>query len=138
MTTPLEPYPLALKILQLLDAGLPEAASAYHGGAPQGAVRPYVVLYFDVSDESSADRTLDDGVPNDLRFQATTVGDSADQALLIAGKADTVLRAMRPSVPGRRVRPIRQEGSQPVRRDDVSTALSIATAQYLARSDRTT
>lgn len=137
MTTPLEPYPLVIEIRQRLDDGLPSSAAAYHGAAPQGAVPPYVVLYFDVSGESSADRTLSDGVPNDLRFQATTVGANADQTMLIAGKADTVLRTMTPTVPGRRVRSIRQEGSQTVRRDEVSTALFIATAQYLARSERT-
>jgi hypothetical protein len=121
----------------MLDAALPAAVGVYWAGASANAAPPYVVLYPDVGMESVADRALSDDVPNDLRFQITSVGESAEQAMWIADKANMVLLATVPTVAGRRVRPIRQEAAQPVRRDDESTALWFATAQYLARSEPT-
>ncbi|TYB69739.1 DUF3168 domain-containing protein [Nonomuraea sp. PA05] len=121
----------------MLDAAFPNTIGIYWGGAPAGAARPYAVMYPDIGMESTADRALSDDVPNDLRFQITSVGDSAEQALLVADKANRALLTSLLTVPGRRVRPIRQEAAQPVRRDDESSALWLATAQYLVRSDPT-
>lgn len=136
-TTPLEARPLVLALVAMLDAALPNTIGIYWGGAPANASAPYAVLYPDVGMESIADRALSDDVPNDLRFQITSVGASAEQAVLVADKAKTALITAVPTVSGRRVRPIRQESAQPVRRDDVSTTLWLATAQYLVRSDPT-
>ncbi|MEV0382419.1 hypothetical protein [Nonomuraea sp. NPDC050643] len=134
-TTPLESRPLVLALVVMLDAALPNDVGIYWGGAPQTRQPPFAVLYPDIGMESTTDRALSDDVPNDLRFQITSVGASAEQALLVADKANTALLTGTPSVPGRRVRPIRQEAAQPVRRDDESTALWLATAQYLVRSE---
>ncbi|MEV4020169.1 hypothetical protein AB0J35_57805 [Nonomuraea angiospora] len=131
-------YDIITAVRDLLDAGLPAAASVHLGGVPDGTPTPYVVLYPDIGAESTADRTLADGVPMDVRWQATSVGGTFAQALLLAGMVDTATRATVPDVPGRRVRPIRQEGSQPVRRDDESTPLWFGTAQYRARVERVT
>jgi hypothetical protein len=136
-TTPLESRPLVLAIVAMLDAALPNEIGLYWGGSPQNRQPPFAVLYPDIGVESTQDRALSDDVPNDLRFQITSVGASAEQALLIADKANTALLTGSPNVSGRRVRPIRQEAAQPVRRDDESTALWLATAQYLARSEPT-
>lgn len=136
MTEPQEAHPLAEAIRLMLDTGLPTAVTVHLGGAPANTLPPYVVLYPDLGTESSVDRSLADDVATDFRFQATTVGVSAAQALLTAGKVDTLLRTAVPTLPDRRVRPIRQEGSQPVGRDDTSTPVWFVTAQYLARSDR--
>lgn len=136
-TTPLEARPLVLALVAMLDTALPNTIGIYWGGAPANAAAPYAVLYPDVGMESATDRALSDDVPNDLRFQITSVGASAEQAVLVADKCSTALLTSAPSVAGRRVRPIRQEAAQPVRRDDQSTALWFATAQYLVRSDPT-
>ncbi|MEU7861198.1 hypothetical protein [Nonomuraea sp. NPDC049141] len=136
MTEPQEAHPVAEAIRQMLDDALPAAATVHLGGVPSGATTPYVVLYPDIGTESTADRTLDDGVPTDFRFQATSVGATFTQAILTAGMANTVLLTTTPTVAGSRVRPIRQEGSQPVRRDDESSPLWFGTAQYVARSER--
>lgn len=136
MTEPQEAHPLAEAIRLMLDNGLPTAVAIHLGGAPTGSTAPYVALYPDLGTESSVDRSLADDVATDFRFQTTTVGVSAAQALLTAGKVDTLLRTAVPTLPDRRVRPIRQEGSQPVDRDDTSTPVWFVTAQYLARSDR--
>ncbi|MFI6299547.1 hypothetical protein ACIBEJ_48690 [Nonomuraea sp. NPDC050790] len=125
-------------ILAMLDGALPANVGVFWAQAVPDAARPYAVLYPDVGMESTVDRSLADDVPNDLRFQVTCVGDAAQQAAWLADKVAAILLTTVPAVAGRRVRPIRQEGAQPVRRDDESTALFIATAQYLARSDRTT
>ncbi|WP_218154268.1 tail completion protein gp17 [Nonomuraea pusilla] len=122
-------------IIAVVDAALPNTIGVYWGGAPQGVAVPYAVLYPDVGMESPADRSLSDDVPNDLLFQVTSVGSTAEQAVLVADKVAAALLDAVPAVAGRRVRPIRHEGSQPVRRDDVSTELFFATAQFLARSE---
>lgn len=137
MTAPLASKPLVDAILAMVDAALPNEIGIYWAGAPQSAVPPYAVLYPDAGMESAADRSLADEAPNDLRFQVTAVGATGGQAALVADKVAAALLTTVPTVAGRRVRPIRQEGAQTVRRDDVSTTLFIATAQYLVRSDRT-
>ncbi|MFI6477363.1 hypothetical protein ACIBH1_05485 [Nonomuraea sp. NPDC050663] len=138
MTTPLESRPLVVALMAMLDAGLPNTIGIFWGMAPQGATAPYAVLYPDSGMESAVDRSLSDEAPNDLRFQITSVGATPEQAALVADKTALILLTTVPTVPGRRVRPIRQEGTQPVLRDDTAGALFFATAQYLVRSDRTT
>lgn len=135
MIEPQEAHPVAEAIRAMLDVGLPAAVSVHIGGAPTGTALPHVVLYPDVGTEAPVDRALNETVPTDFRFQATTVGGSAAQAVLTAGKVNSLLLTIVPTVEGRRVRPIVQEGSQPVDRDDDSTPLWFCTAQYLARVD---
>ncbi|GAA4934088.1 hypothetical protein HD597_010088 [Nonomuraea thailandensis] len=135
---PADAYAIITAIQAILDNGLPAAAAVHLGGVEPGTVPPYVALYPDIGSESPVDRSLDDSVPSDLRLQATSVGATAEQALLLAGMVDTLLRTTVPVVPGRHMRPVRQEGSQPVRRDDESTTLWFGTAQYLVRSSRAT
>ncbi|MGW4663181.1 hypothetical protein [Streptosporangium sandarakinum] len=122
-------------LLAMLRTAVP-GVGVHWAGAPQGAALPYVVLYPDIGIESTADRSLSDAVPNDLRYQVTCVGGSAEQAAWTADKVAAALLATVPTVAGRRVRPARQEAAQPVRRDDESVGLWIATAQYLTRSER--
>ncbi|WP_214327848.1 hypothetical protein [Nonomuraea sediminis] len=124
-----------MRVRELLDDGLPANVGVGIGGAPADATPPYVALYFPLGDESDADRALNDDVATDVLFQATTVAASPEQALLVAGKAATLLRTMDASLPDRRVRPILQDGSQPVGRDDTSVPVWFVTAQYLARCD---
>jgi hypothetical protein len=129
-------YTIITAVQEMLQSLLPDAVTVLVGGVPDGTPRPYVVLYPDIGAESSADRALDESVPMDVRWQATSVGDTAAQALLLAGKVDTLTRRNVPTVPGRRIRPVRQEGSQPIRKDEESTGLVFGTAQYVARCDR--
>lgn len=124
-------------LLTMLDTALPSNVGVFWAQASAAPDRPYAVLYPDGGMESSTDRSLSDDVPNDLRFQVTCVGDSADQAAWLADRVAAILLTTVPTVAGRRVRPIWQDGTQPVRRDDESTTLFIATAQYLARSEST-
>ncbi|MFF4417092.1 hypothetical protein ACFYY8_31615 [Streptosporangium sp. NPDC001559] len=137
MTTPLASKPLVEAIVVLLQAGVPSGCAVYWAGAPQGAAVPYAVIYPDSGTKSGFHRNLLNDGPDELRYQVTSVGASPGQAQLIADKVALTLLTTIPDVPGRRVWPTIEEGSQVVRREDESDALWIATAQYLSRSDST-
>ncbi|ETK36128.1 hypothetical protein [Microbispora sp. ATCC PTA-5024] len=136
MTTPLESRPLVEAILALLQAQLGDGVGVYWAGAPRPTPdTPYVVVYPDSGVESQLHRSLTNVAPNELRFQITAVGESAQQAAWAADHAAAAVLGTTVTVPGRRVWPTVREGSQPVQRDDDSTGLWYATAQYLTRSD---
>ncbi|GIH70342.1 hypothetical protein [Sphaerimonospora thailandensis] len=135
MTEPLESLPLVQALLKMLQAALSPGCPVYLAGAPRDAPEKYAVLYPDTGAESQVDRTLADTGPNDLRYQITSVGVGPEQALWVADRTNGTLLTTAPVVAGRRVRKAIREGSQPMRRDDDSTGLYYATAQYLTRSD---
>ncbi|MCC5574476.1 hypothetical protein IMZ11_02320 [Microtetraspora sp. AC03309] len=133
MTTPLESRPLVEAIIAMLEA---QDVAVYWGGAPTPTPEmPYVVIYPDAGLESAYNRTLGNAAPNELRYQVTSVGVTAQQAAWAADRAATALLGNTVAVLGRRVWPTVREGSQPVRRDDASAGLWFSTAQYLTRSD---
>ncbi|GAA3416216.1 hypothetical protein GCM10018952_44520 [Streptosporangium vulgare] len=133
--TPLPSRPLVGALLTFVQAGIPAACDIYWAEADAGATPPFAVFYPDSGMKSSFHRTLVNEGPNELRYQVTSVGATPDQAAWMADKVAAVLLGATPTVAGRRVWPAVEEGSQPVRRDDESTGLFIATAQYLTRSD---
>lgn len=134
-TTPLPSLPLVEALLELLRDAVGDEVPVYWAGVPRDVPGPFVVVYPDGGIESPVDRALDDSVPNDLRYQVTSVGLGPEQAAWVADRTATALLTTTPTVAGRRVRKALRESSQPVRRDDDSTGLFFGTAQYLTRSD---
>lgn len=133
MTAPLPASPLVEALLALLET---ELGAVYWAGAPHPIpATPYWVVYPDMGLESQVNRTLANQAPNELRYQVTSVGETAQQAAWAADKAATALLDNTVTVPGRRVWPTVREASQTVRRDDAATGLFYGTAQYLTRSD---
>jgi hypothetical protein len=122
-------------LLAMIRASLPVWPAIHWAQAPADAVLPYVVLYPDAGIKSAFERNVLNDGPTDLRYQLTAVGGSPDQAALAHDKVAAALLAGVPTVAGRRVWPAIQEASQPVRRDDTSTTLWLATSQWLTRSD---
>lgn len=136
MTAPLPSSPLVEALIAMVQAAIP-TCGVHWAGVPDGTRPPYAVFYPDTGMDSTADRALSDDVPTDLRYQVTSVGESVEQAVWVADKVDHALLTGIPTVDGRRVRPTRKEGSQPVQRDDEFTDLWFATNQYVTRSERT-
>ncbi|MET8985832.1 hypothetical protein ABZW49_10325 [Nonomuraea wenchangensis] len=93
------------------------------------------MAYFDTGMKSGFHRNLVNDGPNELRYQITSVGMTRDQAAWVADKMAAAVFSAQPAVAGRRVWPAVEEGTQPVRREDDSTALFLATSQYVTRSD---
>lgn len=136
MTTPLESRPLILAYVDMLETALP-TVGIHWAGAPLNGDPPFAVLYPVPGMKSNFHRSLTNAAPTELRFQVTAVGATPEQATWVSDKVATALYAAVPSVAGRRVWPAVQESAQPVRRDDESTALFIATSMWLTRSDPT-
>ncbi|MFC4006640.1 hypothetical protein ACFOY2_05370 [Nonomuraea purpurea] len=134
MTT-LSAAPLIEALLAIIRAPVGEDCRIYWGGAAANAAPPYAVVYPDSGMLTPGRRTLANNGPTELRYQITSVGASPAQAQWVADKTRAAVLAGVPVVVGRRVWPTVEEGSQPLRRDDVSTNLWFATAQYLTRSD---
>ncbi|WP_214322086.1 hypothetical protein [Nonomuraea sediminis] len=122
-------------LLAMIRASVPVTLAIYWAQAPPDAAMPYVVIYPDAGIKSPFERDLLNGGPTDLRYQVTAVGGSPDQTAWAHDKVSAVLLSGVPTVAGRRVWPAIQEGSQPVRRDDTSTPVWLATSQWLSRSD---
>ena len=135
MSVPLDSRPLVKALIAMLENGLGEGCPVHWAGAPQDAVPPFVVIYPDSGMKSGFHRSLTNDGPDELRYQITAVGSGPEQALWAADKAAAALLGGVPSLAGRRVWPAVEESSQPVRRDDESTGVFLATAQYLTRSD---
>lgn len=135
MNPPLESRPLVKALLTMLNTGLGATCSVYWAEAPDGRLTKYAVMYPDTGMKSALHRTLANNGPDELRYQITSVGADPEQAMWVADKVAHVLLTAVPVVAGRRVWPAIEESSQPIRRDDTSTGLFYATAQYLSRSD---
>jgi hypothetical protein len=137
VSQPLTSSPLVDAVLALVRVGVPTTCKIYDGRAPQGAVPPFAAFYFDGSGKSPFERNLLNDAPRDLRYQVTSVGTTPEQARWTADKVYVALLTGVPAVVGRLVWPAIEEGSQPVRPDDESTGLFLATSQYLTRSEAT-
>lgn len=135
MTTPLPSSPLVDALLAMVRAAVTVTCPIYLARAPQGAAPPYAVMYPDTGRKSALERNVLNEAPRDLRYQVTSVGATPEQAAWVADKVAAALWSGVPTVTGRRVWPVIDEGSQPVRPDDTSTGIFLATAQYLSRSD---
>lgn len=135
MTTPLASKPLIEALLAMMRASVGGSCPIYWAQAATNTAPPYAVVYPDSGMKSAFHRGLLNDGPDELRYQVTSVGKSPDQAQWVADKTAYALLTAVPAVAGRRVWPATEEGSQPVRRDDESTGLFFATAQYLTRSD---
>lgn len=135
MIAPLPASPLIQALLAMIRISVGSGCPIHWGGAPQTAAPPFAVVYPDSGVLTAGERTLANNGPNELRFQITSVGQTPDQAQWVADKTSAAVLGGIPTVVGRRVWPTVEEGSQPLRRDDTSTPLFFATAQYLTRSD---
>lgn len=91
--------------------------TVYDGRVPDAPVTPYVVVY---SSAGTAGREslvpVSDALA--LPFQVTSVGKSTREALWAAERSRAALLDVVPTVSGRRLQPIAQDSSSPVRRDD--------------------
>lgn len=137
MTAQLPSSPLVTALLAMVREAVPAGCDIYLARAEQGAVPPYAVFYPDSGIKSAFHRTIVNDAPRELRYQVTSVGATPEQAAWVADKVSAALWSGVPTVAGRRVWPVIDEASQPVRPDDESTGLFLATAQYLTRSDPT-
>lgn len=133
--TPLPSRPLVDALLTSWRASVPVTLVIHDGEALPDADPPYAVAYFDTGMKSGFHRNLVNDGPNELRYQITSIGETRDQAAWVADKMAAAVLGAAPSVSGRRVWPAVEEGTQPVRREDDSTALFYATSQYVTRSD---
>ncbi|MEU6710003.1 hypothetical protein ABZ897_00875 [Nonomuraea sp. NPDC046802] len=133
--TALSAAPLIDALLGMIRMSVGVTCPIYWGGAAVDAAPPYAVVYPDSGMLTPGRRTLANNGPTELRYQITSVGASPAQAQWVADKTRAAVLANVPAIVGRRVWPTVEEGSQPLRRDDVSTNLFFATAQYLTRSD---
>jgi len=137
MNAPLASSPLITALIVMVQAAVPPERKIFWAQAAANAVPAYAVMYPDGGLKSAFHRTLANNGPNELRYQITSVGSTPDQAQWMADKVAHALLTAIPVVAGRRVWPTVEEDSQPVRRDEESTGLFFATAQYLTRSDPT-
>lgn len=135
MSAPLPSSPLVDGLLAMVRDVVPATCGIYESRAPQGAVPPYAVFHFDTGRKSPFERNVLNQAPRDLRYQTTSVGTTPDQARWVADKVAAALEGDVPAVSGRRVWPVIDEGAQPIRPDDESTGLFLASSQWLTRSD---
>lgn len=133
--TSLPSTPLIQALITLMQAAVPAERKIYWARAAANPVPAYAVVYPDSGMKSGFHRNLVNEGPIELRYQVTSVGSSPEQTQWMADKLTAALLASVPTVVGRRVWPAIQEGVQPVRPDDESVALFIATSQWLSRSD---
>ena len=107
-----------------------------HEADPSSPTYPYVVVYADGGVRSS-DREADVRVTQDLGWQTTVVGESAEQCRAALDRVTAALEDWRPSVPGRVFHKVEHESSQPVRADEdlPDRSLFIATDQWRVVSD---
>lgn len=100
--------------------------TVYDGQVPDKPAFPYVVLYLDTGVESATKLCATSDMAN-LRFQATSVGLTAEAARIVADAVRDRVLDVRLSVTGRSYDPIRHENGIPVRQDtsvtDVDTGL---------------
>lgn len=97
----------------LLD---PLPITLYDGQVPDRPAFPYVVFYMDTSN-GRVTRLCSRTNRADFRFMLTSVGLSAESAMIAADSARHLVLDIRPDVAGRRCTQIRHETSIPVRAD---------------------
>lgn len=126
--------PASLPHVDAVQAALTTAQiPAYLGGAPQDVTAPYVVLYPEPGAPGAAS-LADDRVWWSGIVQATSVGQTAEQALNVADRCATALSAPL-QVAGRASWRPQALGGQPVRRDDdVTPPVYYAVARWRLRS----
>lgn len=127
--------PLVNGLLTMIRAVVPVTCPIYWGAADPDADGPYAVLYPTPGLKSGFHRDLTNQAPTEVRYQVTAVGKTPDQAAWVADKVTSALFGGVPAVAGQRVWPAVQESAQPVRRDDESLTVFLATSQWLTRSD---
>lgn len=97
----------------LTAAGL----TVYDGKVPDGPAMPYVVVYAD-GGLAAPDNLASVSTWRMWGFQTTAVGTTADQARLVAEKAQGALLDVTPTVSGRTCGRIQHDTSRDVQRDD--------------------
>lgn len=133
--SPVPSLALVNGLLTMIRTAVPATCSIYWAEAPADAEEPYAVLYPTQGLKSAFHRSLTNDAPTEVRYQVTAVGASPEQAAWVADKVTAALFAGVPTVTGQRVWPAVQEAAQPVRRDDESLTVFIATSQWLTRAD---
>lgn len=121
-----EPHRAA--ILALLDAGLTQPV--YDGQVPNGATRPYVLVYISISTpaESALDGLSDIKI---VEIYTHSVGDTPAAAALVNAAVETVLLNQRLILAGRSCGPIRQDVAlSPNRDESTGTLVMDAVANY--------
>ena len=109
----------------------------FHESDPgTGATYPYVVAYFD-GEPRSSDRECDSRVRRDHGFYTVVVGVSIAQTRAARARLMDALSDWAPTVTGRSVSKIENDGSQPAKPDPElpDRTLYIATDQWRAVSD---
>jgi hypothetical protein len=108
-------------VLALLNAVNDVPALVVHDGrVPNGAMAPYVLVYFDDSDPELTDSRPLTGASQRhvLRAICHSVGASGQAARMVADRVRTALLDVVPTVTGRTCMPIRREDGQPPQRDE--------------------
>lgn len=97
----------------------------YDGQVPNGATRPYVLVYTEVSRPHTAEGIALDSlsVAYLVRWYCHCVGETAVAARAVAMEVRTALLDVRPAITGRACDPIRQETTQPPGRDETTGVL---------------
>jgi len=109
----------------------------YDGAVPNGAARPYWVVYTSIGYPSE---DLDNAVNGrssvrEVRWIVHSVGDTAASARAGAQRARTQLLDVSPTIPGLSCGRIRLEESQPPVRDDITgTTVMSAVQSYRLRA----
>lgn len=114
-------------VIALLDADNTAPALVIHDGkVPNGAVPPYVLVYFDDTDPDVTESRDQTGVSQRYVLRAIThsVGTTASSSRAIAQRVRAALLDVIPAVAGRSCWPIRREEGQPTIRDETTLAAS--------------
>lgn len=116
----------AAAFLALLNAAVGSPPLVVHDGAvPQGAVPPYVVVYFADADPIDSPSTH---LTGEARRHITdaychSVGDNAGSVRVVGGRVRGALLNITPTISGRKCWPIRRTDGQPAQRDETTGRL---------------
>lgn len=112
-------------VLALLRAAPGTPLTVHDGAVPNGAVPPYVVVYFADNDPEDADsRSLEDAQTRYVvRAYCHSVGGNAAASRAVGDKVRAQLLGVTPAVAGRACWPIRREDGQPPQRDESTGSL---------------
>jgi hypothetical protein len=112
-----------LTLLRAAPGGTP--LTVHDGAVPNGAVPPYVVVYFADNDPELPDSRPLSPPPGRyvLRLYAHSVGGNAPASRAVGERVRGVLLNVVPQVAGRQCFPIRREDGQPPQRDESTGTL---------------